>query len=227
MYSVTGQHTANQCKLIFSEYGWPETLISDNSPCYTSQAFTSVIQSYNGSHITGSLHYLQSDGLAEKYVQIVKSLFYKAKEEGKVFYKYLMICCNTPLTGFMKSPIQIFQGRNARSHLPMSNGTRKQCDVQPKVVRNNDKHAVLPTHDLHVGQDVMHQDYTSKLWYPAVIQRLCFEPRSYNILTRYGVVYRKTQSPLKLLYLRRRNLKLLCVCHPQLHNLLLCNPNFI
>ena len=25
-----------QCKLIFSEYGWPETLISDNGPCYTS-----------------------------------------------------------------------------------------------------------------------------------------------------------------------------------------------
>ena len=27
--SVTGQHVANQCKLIFSEYGWPETLISE------------------------------------------------------------------------------------------------------------------------------------------------------------------------------------------------------
>ena len=28
--SMTGQHMANQWKLIFSEYGWPETLISDN-----------------------------------------------------------------------------------------------------------------------------------------------------------------------------------------------------
>ena len=27
--SMTGQHVANQRKLIFSEYGWPETLISD------------------------------------------------------------------------------------------------------------------------------------------------------------------------------------------------------
>ena len=33
--SMTGQHVVNQCKLIFSEYGWPETLISDNGPCYT------------------------------------------------------------------------------------------------------------------------------------------------------------------------------------------------
>ena len=27
----------------------------------------------------------------------------------------------------------------------------------------------LPTHDLHVGQQVMYQDSTSKHWYPAVI----------------------------------------------------------
>ena len=44
---MTGLHIANQCKQVFSEYGWPEILISDNGPCYTSQAFTSVIQSYS------------------------------------------------------------------------------------------------------------------------------------------------------------------------------------
>ena len=69
----------------------PETLISDNGPCYTLQAFTSVMQSYSFNHITSPLHYLWLYGLAEKYVQIVKILFYKAKEEGKDFYKCLMI----------------------------------------------------------------------------------------------------------------------------------------
>ena len=37
---MTDLYVANQCKQIFSDYGWFETLISDNSPCYTSQAFT-------------------------------------------------------------------------------------------------------------------------------------------------------------------------------------------
>ena len=55
----------------------------------------------------------------------------------------------------------------------MSNAARKQLGIMPEVVRNNDKHAVLPTHDLHVGQDVMHQDSASKHWYPVVIQSLC------------------------------------------------------
>ena len=73
--SMTVVHVANQCKLMFSEYGWPDTLRSDNGPCYTSQAFTNVMQAFSVNHITSSQHYLQSDGLAEKYVQIVKCLF--------------------------------------------------------------------------------------------------------------------------------------------------------
>ena len=31
--SMTGVHVANQCKLVFSGYGWPDTLISDSGPC--------------------------------------------------------------------------------------------------------------------------------------------------------------------------------------------------
>ena len=94
--SVMGVHFVNQCKLLFSEYEWPDTLISDNSPCYTSQAFTSVMLAFSVNHITSSPHHLQSNGLAEKYVQIVKCLFNKAKEEGKDLYKCLTVYHNNP-----------------------------------------------------------------------------------------------------------------------------------
>ena len=107
--SVTGIHVANQCKLVFSQYGWPDTLISDNGPCYTSQAFTSVMQVFSVNHITSSPHYPQCNGLAEKHVQIVKCLLNKAKEEGKGFYKCLMIYHNNPLTGRLQSSMQILQ----------------------------------------------------------------------------------------------------------------------
>ena len=66
--SLTGQHIANQCKLIFLEYGWPETLVSDNGPCYTAEVFTNLMKEYNVNHITSSLYYPHSNGLAEKYV---------------------------------------------------------------------------------------------------------------------------------------------------------------
>ena len=104
---MIGQHIANHFKLICSKYGWPETLASDNQPCYTSESFTILTKEYNVNHITNSPHYPQSNGLAEKYVQIVKNLFYKAKEEGKDLFQCLMMYHNTPLSNSLSSPMQI------------------------------------------------------------------------------------------------------------------------
>ena len=42
--SMTAQHVINHFKLIFSEYGWPDTLVADNGPCYTSEAFIKIMQ---------------------------------------------------------------------------------------------------------------------------------------------------------------------------------------
>ena len=100
-----------------------------------------------------------------------------------------------PLTGSLQLPLQILQGRSARSDLPMSTAVRKQLGIQPEVIRNIDKHEVLPTHDLHVGQSAMYQDSVTKQWYPAVITSLCQEKRSYMLTTSDGVVYRKPDTP--------------------------------
>ena len=58
--------------------------------------------------------------------------------------------------------MQILQGISARSDLPMSNAARKQFRIQPEVIRNIDKDEVLPTHDLHVGQNVLYWDSVTK-----------------------------------------------------------------
>ena len=194
---MTGQHVANHCKKVFSEYGWPETLISDNGPCYTAEVFTSVMNVYHVNHIASSPQYPQSNGLAEKYIQTVNSLLYKAKEERKDLFKCLMIYHNTPFGGSLQSLMQILQSRCTRSDLPMSNAARQQPGLQPEKLRTVYKNENLPSHDLHIGQDVMYQDVTSKQWYPATITSLYVQPRIYNITTREGVTYRKTQAHLK------------------------------
>ena len=65
----------------------------------------------------------------------MKSLFYKAKEEGKDLFKCLMIYHNIPLSGGLQSPMQILQSRCTRSGLPMSNTARNQLGLQPEKVR--------------------------------------------------------------------------------------------
>ena len=154
------------------------------------------MRKHNVTHITSCPHYLQSNWLAEKYVQNVKSLFYKAKEEGKDLFKYLMVNGNTPLSNSLSSPMQILTSRSSRFSLPMLHAARKQKGLDCKDLRTHCKNEHLPSHELHLNQAVMYQDLASKRWYPATITKLCQVPRSYIITTKQGVQYRKTQAHL-------------------------------
>ena len=79
----------------------------------------------------------------------------------------------------------------------MSNTARQQFGLQSKQLKNVNKNEHLPSHDLHIGQEVIYQDAQSKQWNPATITSLCVQSRSYNITTREGVTYRMTEAHFK------------------------------
>ena len=114
---MTGQHIAIHCKQIFSKYGWSETLISDNGPCCVVEAFTNIMIEFGFNHLIHSPTYLHSNGLAEKFVQIVRNLFHKAEEEGKDIFICLMIYHKPHLSSCSQSLMQILQSTSARSDL--------------------------------------------------------------------------------------------------------------
>ena len=66
--STTAQQVASQMKLIFSEYGWPKTIVSYNGHCYSAKTFTRLMRDYIVNHITSSPYYPQSNSLAEIYM---------------------------------------------------------------------------------------------------------------------------------------------------------------
>ena len=161
---MTGQHIVDHFKQIFAEYGWSDPIKSDNGHCYTSKIFKELIREYQVNHITSLPHCLQSNGLAKKYIQIVKNLFHKVKEEGQDLHKCLMVYRNTPLSSQLQSPIQILTSRAARSSLTLSNDVSKQMGIQCKHLRSAHKNQHLPTHDLNLNQTVMYQEAASKKW---------------------------------------------------------------
>ena len=169
--STLAQHVTEHFRQIFYKYGWPDTLVSDNGPCYVAETFTNLMKEYAVNHIISSPHYPQSNWLAEKFIQIVKNLFYKAKDEGTDIYKCLMIYCNTPIERTSKSPMQMLQQRFARSQLPMLNAACMQLGIAVEQKTAN-KNQHLPVHNLHIGQEVMYQDSVTKRWFPATIKAL-------------------------------------------------------
>ena len=42
--SMSAQHIAEDFRLIFSECSWPDTLVSDNGPCYVAKMITSLVK---------------------------------------------------------------------------------------------------------------------------------------------------------------------------------------
>ena len=66
--SMIAKHVASHFSQVFSEYGWPDTLLTDNGPCYAAQEFKQLMMDMSVNHITSSPHYPQSNRLAEKYV---------------------------------------------------------------------------------------------------------------------------------------------------------------
>ena len=51
---MLAQHITEHFKSKFSEYGWPDTLVSDNGPCYAAEAFSNLMKEYAVNHITSS-----------------------------------------------------------------------------------------------------------------------------------------------------------------------------
>ena len=92
--------------------------------------------------------------------------------------------------------MQMLQQRSARSQLPILNAACRQLGIAAEQTTAS-KNQHLPLHDLHIGQEVMCQDFITKRWFPTTIKALCPEPRSYQIETSEGVIYRRTQNHLK------------------------------
>lgn len=164
-------------KATFARHAVPETVISNNGPQYSCKEFQTFASTWEFTHVTTSLHYPQSNGLAEKTVQIAKSLMEKAKADQRDAYRSLLEYCNTPVDN-LRSPAQLLMSHCLRSILP---STHQQ--LQPKVVSHRDAHArrvhqqqhqkrnydtsAKPMSSLHEGQTIHFQD--SRYWKPAVV----------------------------------------------------------
>ena len=126
---MTGKAIAHHMQVIFAEYGWPNTLVTDNGPCYTSKEFQMLMKSMSVNHITSSPHYPQRNGLVEKFDRNIKNLFHEAEEEGQFPYTSLMVYRSTPLNGTLQSMVQILQVRQAHTDLPLLHAAKVKIGI--------------------------------------------------------------------------------------------------
>jgi transposase InsO family protein len=73
----TATEVITHTKSIFAQHGIQEVVVSDNSPQYSSAAYTQFVREYGFSHMMSSPLYPQGNGEAEKAVRTVKDLLWK------------------------------------------------------------------------------------------------------------------------------------------------------
>ena len=127
------------CKQQFARHGIPEEMISDNGPQYASAEFCQFCADYGLRHTTSSPRYPQSNGKAEKAVQIAKNLLKKSAEEGQEVHLALLAYRNTPGDG-LPSPVQMLMGRRTNTTLPTSRRLlRPQLAVRQEILQKRKK----------------------------------------------------------------------------------------
>ena len=154
--------------------------------------------------MTSSPLYPQANGKAEKGVQIVKRLLKKAAHSGTDPHLALMAYRAAPLERG-RSPAELLMGRNIRTRL-MSYNTHKPKDAlwadKAKKLQQRQKWyydrsaiALLP---LDKNDEVRIEGPGSWNRTATVLQQVA--PRSYNVVTEDGDVYRRNRRHLLKLH---------------------------
>ena len=188
-------------KELFGMYAIPEFLYSDNGTQFTSYEFQQFVQNWNFTHLTSSPRYAQSNGFAEKFVDIVKTTLIKAKRD-KIDPDMSLLCLRTtPISEKIDSPMELLTGRKARANLPVRLCRPKHQSEVPENLQERqtkqklayDRTAGPELPPLYVGQQVRIQNPVDGLWAPGTVIQKCSEPRSYILGTPNGGRFRRNR----------------------------------
>ena len=187
--------------LIFTEFGRPFILRSDNGPCYASREFHNFLSFYQVSHITSSPHYPQSNGFAEALVGIAKKLMEKSVKDGKPWNYSLMQYRTTPISANLPSPLEALTGRKPRSTLPQlpsaignNMETSKICQ---ELLRRHPIASRGSIMDLEPGQPVFVKEVHGNVLKTGTIAQPASEPDLYWIRFPDNSILRRTRSMIK------------------------------
>ena len=109
--------TVKSIKRMIATHGIMDILVSDNGPQFASREFAEFTSNYNIQHNTSSPLRPQSNGLAEKAVQMIKGLMMKCSRAGDDFYLALLDLRNTPRDN-VGSSAQRLMGRRTQMRIP-------------------------------------------------------------------------------------------------------------
>ena len=192
--AATSDATIEHLQSLFSNYGIPETLVSDNGTAFTSNKFEEFMAKNGIRHIKVAPYHPSSNGPAERAVQIFKEGMKKCDTNdtiecriARVLFQYRI----TPHSTTGVSPAELLLGRRLRSHMdlihPDLNSRVSLHQEKQKIVHDNS----FQQRTFSKGDNVYTKNFsTGSEWLPGVIQQVT-GPLSYRVLLPDGRVVKR------------------------------------
>lgn len=200
MRSQTGDHLVRKFRPLIARYGAPKVIRSDNGPCYISKEWKALMVEYAIEHQTSSPYYHQSNGMAERGIETIKTVWRKENDKSKALLAYR----TTPLESLYR-PDELMMGRRLRNEIPyLGRGEKdkryfveKDWELKSRQKRDYDRgHRAKVMEDLVDGDMVWvkrdHKDASK----PGTIRYRAEEPDSYWVEVQ-GRLLRRSRAHLR------------------------------
>lgn len=188
--NTSSKSVINYMKSIFARHGIPEHVVADNGPQYISQEFQDFATSYGFKLHLRSPYYPQTNGQAEKGVQIVKRLLKKAIENAEDPYLAVLSYRATPLK-CGESPAELLMNRKLRTRLPSAKHLTVEPSIRTTQERAKQKHwydkSSKPLRTLDVGETVRVRE--DKCWKQKAMVIEETAPRTFKVKTENGQIF--------------------------------------
>lgn len=199
----TAQEINKHLIRIFSTFGYPHIIIADNVP-FGSFECREFAKKHDIKIETTSPTYAQSNGMAEKTVDICKRILKKTKNEEEIM-RALLAYRTTPPKHMTYSPCELLQNRILRTDIPMhvNKFKPKLCSGVEDQLQNKqnkskiyyDKTARLRSTDFQTNQPVLFQN--NNKWQHGTIAMKHNTPRSF-VIDSDGRSYRRNTKHIKV-----------------------------
>ena len=163
MSVTTATATIQQLIMIFSRFGLPETLVSDNGPQFSSEEFRSFCQLNGIHHILVIPYHPASNGMVECAVKTFKQSLKKITEGtleqrlSRLLFTYRL----TPHSTTGRSPAELMLGRQPRSRLDLLKPNMTQIVERRQLNQKltHDKSSV--SRDFQEGEEVYARNFST------------------------------------------------------------------
>ncbi|XP_018497541.1 uncharacterized protein K02A2.6-like [Galendromus occidentalis] len=192
---------------IFSHFGLPVELRSDNGPQFVGSWFRDLLNRYGIKQTTSSPYYPRGNSLAERAVQEAKKMLKKFTYNSPEYFTAMLELRNVPRNHLLGSPSQRLMGREARSTVPVPPGNLRPHTIPPEtVIEGLDEEkrrskfyydrGTKPQRDMSPGQSIRILNPQENIWKRGTVVQVLPYPRSY-LDEESGVVARRNRQVLR------------------------------